>query len=115
MRFSSEQQIKDLYSRFSNLVIGISEYSVGERSHLVSNWVIEGTKIMSADRTHVSQLVIAENASIRDAMQAIDSNGREMVLVRDKSDRIVGLISDGDVRRGLLAGQSLWTWPPPKS
>ena len=62
---------------------------------------------MSADRTQVSQLVIAENASIRDAMQTIESNGREMVLVRDKSGRIVGLISDGDVRRGLLAGQSL--------
>lgn len=64
---------------------------------------------MSAERTQVTQLVIAETASIRDAMQAIDLNGREMVLVRDKSDRIVGLISDGDVRRGLLAGQSLET------
>ena len=53
------------------------------------------------------QLVIAQSASIRDAMQAIDSNGREIVLVHDQSDRIVGLISDGDIRRGLLSGQTL--------
>ena len=44
VRFSSEQQIKELYSKFSNLNIGLSEYSVGDKSHLVSNWVIEGSK-----------------------------------------------------------------------
>jgi SAM-dependent methyltransferase len=44
VRFSSEQQIKELYSKFSDLVIGLSEYSIGDRSRLVSHWVIEGTK-----------------------------------------------------------------------
>jgi dTDP-glucose pyrophosphorylase len=62
---------------------------------------------MSADRGQFSEVVIADSASIRDAMQAIDTNGREMVLVCDKSDRIVGLISDGDIRRGLLSGHTL--------
>lgn len=62
---------------------------------------------MSADRPQFPQLVIAQTASIRDAMEMIDSNGREMVLVRDGADRIVGLISDGDIRRGLLSGQTL--------
>ena len=61
---------------------------------------------MSPDRTRFSQLLIADNASIRDAMQAIDTNGREMILVRDKSGRIVGLITDGDIRRGLLSGRT---------
>ena len=62
---------------------------------------------MSADYGQFSGLVVADNASIRDAMRTIDSNGREMVLVRDKSGRIIGLISDGDIRRGLLAGRTL--------
>ena len=48
-------------------------------------------------------------------MQAIDSNGREMVLVRDKSDRIVGLISDGDVCCGDCWRASRSTAPPPRS
>ncbi|MGE3991814.1 nucleotidyltransferase family protein [Pseudorhodoplanes sp.] len=52
-------------------------------------------------------LVIVEGVSIRDAIQAIETNGREMVLVCDSSDRIVGLISDGDVRRALLSGRTL--------
>lgn len=52
-------------------------------------------------------LVIPEHSRIRSAMEAIDSNGREMVLVRDEAGRIVGLVSDGDVRRGLLAGLTL--------
>src|SRR5262245_21355121 len=64
---------------------------------------------MSADYTPFSRLVITDSASIRDAMQAIDLSGREMVLVRDKSDHIVGLISDGDIRRGLLSGNTLDT------
>ena len=58
---------------------------------------------MSADYGQFSGLIIADSASIRDAMQAINTNGREMVLVRDKSGRIIGLITDGDIRRGLLS------------
>jgi dTDP-glucose pyrophosphorylase len=52
-------------------------------------------------------LVISERATIRDAMDAINSNGREVVLVRDVAGRIAGLITDGDIRRGLLAGLGL--------
>jgi dTDP-glucose pyrophosphorylase len=62
---------------------------------------------MSGDWGQFSGVVIADSASIRDAMQAIDTNGREMVLVRDKTGRIIGLISDGDIRRGLLTGRTL--------
>src|SRR6476660_4738824 len=62
---------------------------------------------MSAEAGQFSEVVIVDSASIRDAMQAIDTNGREMVLVIDKSGRIIGLISDGDIRRALLAGHTL--------
>lgn len=43
-RFSSEQQIRDLYSKFEKLVIGYSEYSLDTRDHVVAHWLIEGTK-----------------------------------------------------------------------
>src|SRR6476660_1644242 len=62
---------------------------------------------MNADYGRFSGVVIVDSASIRDAMRAIDTNGREMVLVSDKSGRIVGLISDGDILRALLAGHTL--------
>src|SRR5262249_50766583 len=43
----------------------------------------------------------------RDAMAAIEANGREVVLVEDAGRHIVGLVTDGDIRRGLLANLSL--------
>lgn len=57
--------------------------------------------------TQFAQFVVSDVAAIRDAMRAIDSNARELVLVKDKAERIVGLITDGDIRRGLLAGHSI--------
>src|SRR6185312_6549830 len=62
---------------------------------------------MTTNPDNLDKLVIAEASSIREAMQAIDSNGREVVLVRDEAGQIVGLISDGDVRRGLLSGLTM--------
>ena len=43
-RFSSEEQIRDLYSGFNNLSIGVSSYSIGDKTRRVSHWTIEGTK-----------------------------------------------------------------------
>jgi dTDP-glucose pyrophosphorylase len=40
-------------------------------------------------------------------MTTITVNGREVVLVEDESQRILGLVTDGDIRRGLLAGLTL--------
>lgn len=52
-------------------------------------------------------LVTGQNRTIRDAMGLLNSNAREVVLVHDDDNRIVGLITDGDIRRGLLAGATL--------
>jgi SAM-dependent methyltransferase len=43
-RFSSEAQIRDLYSRFGDLRFELSEYTVCDRAHTLSHWVVEGTK-----------------------------------------------------------------------
>jgi NDP-sugar pyrophosphorylase family protein len=40
-------------------------------------------------------------------MEAITKNGRQMVTVTDAAGRLVGLVTDGDVRRGILRGASL--------
>ncbi len=44
VRFSTEAQIRDIYSRFDQLTIGLSEYSLRDPSQIVSNWLIEGTR-----------------------------------------------------------------------
>jgi dTDP-glucose pyrophosphorylase len=50
---------------------------------------------------------IREDSSIRDAMQAIDRGACWIALVIADGGRLLGLITDGDVRRALLAGASL--------
>lgn len=53
-----------------------------------------------------SGIVVAPDATVRDALARIDAGGRQLVLVVD-AGRLVGVVSDGDVRRGLLGGIDL--------
>jgi len=62
---------------------------------------------VTASSERFSGLVIDDHGSIHDAMKAIDQNMREVVLVRDADACMVGLITDGDIRRGLLRGLTL--------
>lgn len=57
-------------------------------------------------RERLSRIQVGRHASVRDAMRAIDDGGVEAALVVD-GDRLVGVVTDGDVRRALLAGASL--------
>jgi dTDP-glucose pyrophosphorylase/predicted transcriptional regulator len=50
---------------------------------------------------------IDEQATILAAMQAINKTDARIALVIDKQGRLAGSITDGDIRRGLLAGKTL--------
>lgn len=65
-----------------------------------------GTLIMSQS---FANLFISTDASIRDAIACIDSNGKGIALIVDAEKRLVGTVSDGDVRRAMLAGENLDT------
>jgi dTDP-glucose pyrophosphorylase len=62
---------------------------------------------MKTRNASLEDLVISDKCTIREAMVAISANGREVVLTSNDEDRIVGLITDGDIRRGLLRGLTL--------
>lgn len=53
--------------------------------------------------------LIKENASIKEALIALNSNSHDTLslLVVDEAQRMVGTLTDGDVRRGLVAGAQL--------
>jgi dTDP-glucose pyrophosphorylase len=53
------------------------------------------------------RLLTFDGAKIRDAMQAIESGAAEITLVVDDVGRLIGVLSDGDIRRALLLGASL--------
>jgi dTDP-glucose pyrophosphorylase len=53
--------------------------------------------------------LIASTISLRDALQTINDVGCQMALVVDHERRLLGTLSDGDVRRALLRGVTLET------
>ena len=51
--------------------------------------------------------LVESDASLRHAMQVIDKCGYQIALVVDCDRRLIGTLSDGDVRRGMLNGLQL--------
>ena len=52
-------------------------------------------------------VVVAPDASLRDAIACIDRSGLQLALVVDAEGRLLGVLSDGDVRRAILRGCEL--------
>ncbi|MEX1078668.1 MAG: nucleotidyltransferase family protein [Homoserinimonas sp.] len=55
----------------------------------------------------IDRLRISPDDSVRDAVIVIDQSGHQIALVLDGHNRLLGVITDGDVRRGILRGVSL--------
>lgn len=57
----------------------------------------------------ISKFCISENASLLEAMGKINDNASGIVFVLNKSDQLKGVITDGDIRRYILANGNLNT------
>lgn len=55
----------------------------------------------------VQQLLVQPSSSIREAMTVIDRGAKGIALVVSEDGRLIGTVTDGDVRRMILAGVSL--------
>ena len=55
----------------------------------------------------LSDLCIPPTASIREAMACIDRNSKEIALVVDQQGHLLGTVTDGDIRRAILAAFDL--------
>lgn len=63
---------------------------------------------MTSIPQRLATVLVRPDATIREAMQAIDSGRIEIALVVNGAERLLtGTVSDGDVRRALLAGAVL--------
>ncbi len=51
--------------------------------------------------------VISEKATIKDAMRAIDHSGLRVAYVVDEKKRLVGVVSDSEIRKSILKGQDI--------
>jgi dTDP-glucose pyrophosphorylase len=54
-------------------------------------------------RHELATLLIGADATVREAMECIDRNRQGIALVVDREGRLTGTVTDGDVRRAMLA------------
>lgn len=57
--------------------------------------------------TDFKNIFVPFTASILDALQVIDQGGRQLALVVDAGERLLGTVTDGDIRRAILRNTSL--------
>ena len=55
----------------------------------------------------VNDIKLSINSTIKDALQTINNGGLQIAIVVDENDSLVGTVTDGDIRRGLLNGLDL--------
>lgn len=53
------------------------------------------------------ELLVGPEAKIRDSLKKIDANSEGILFVVDNFSRLIGSLTDGDIRRSLLAGKGL--------
>jgi dTDP-glucose pyrophosphorylase len=57
----------------------------------------------------VDHLLIKPDTTIIKALEAISAGAKQIVFVVDETNKLLGTVTDGDIRRGLLRGLSLET------
>lgn len=57
--------------------------------------------------TRLEKVLVGPTATVREALQRIDTAALRTVVVADERGVLLGVLSDGDVRRWILAGNSL--------
>ena len=54
-----------------------------------------------------NKYVVNADSSIKEAMQKVDENKEGFIFGSDSSGKIIGLATDGDIRRGLIEGANI--------
>jgi dTDP-glucose pyrophosphorylase len=55
----------------------------------------------------VNTIKLTQQSTIREALKIIDSGAMQIAIVVDENDRLIGTLTDGDIRRGLLKNLTL--------
>jgi dTDP-glucose pyrophosphorylase len=64
-------------------------------------------KSQQINEAKLNALTVVADASIRDVMECIDRNTQGIALVLGPERELIATISDGDIRRAILAGKNL--------
>jgi len=53
------------------------------------------------------EILLTAHTPIREVIRILDKNAMQIILVVDENNRLLGTVTDGDIRRGILKGISL--------
>jgi dTDP-glucose pyrophosphorylase len=56
---------------------------------------------------NILDIVLNKSSLIREALKVIDKGAIKIAIVVDKDEKVIGTLTDGDIRRGLLNGLTL--------
>ena len=56
---------------------------------------------------NIADLTVFESDTIRASLRKLESNSLGLIVVTDETKTVKGVATDGDIRRGLLTGQTL--------
>lgn len=56
------------------------------------------------DKTKLKSLLVKGDMTIKQAMQKLNETAEKIIFIVDEGDRLLGTITDGDVRRGIIKG-----------
>jgi dTDP-glucose pyrophosphorylase len=56
---------------------------------------------------NIQNIKLNINSTIKEALQIIDNGALQIALIVDEDDKLLGTLTDGDIRRGLLKGLDL--------
>ncbi|MGE3591194.1 MAG: nucleotidyltransferase family protein [Arcobacter sp.] len=55
----------------------------------------------------IKNIKLKQNATIKEALEIIDKAAIQIALIIDENDKLIGTLTDGDIRRGFLKGLNL--------
>ncbi len=52
----------------------------------------------------MKNLVLKDTSTLKEAVYKLDANGNGFLAIVDKNNKLIGILTDGDIRRGFLNG-----------
>ena len=56
---------------------------------------------------NIDKIKLFKTSTLKEALRKMSDGGLKIILVVDKQNKLLGTLSDGDIRRGLLKGMGL--------
>jgi N-acylneuraminate cytidylyltransferase/CMP-N,N'-diacetyllegionaminic acid synthase len=72
-----------------------------------ADFLLARKKYQETHSVDFNKSMVVVNRTIRDAMKILDNTGKGFLIVIHENQEVYGIITDGDIRRGVLKGVSL--------